>query len=93
MAKKMLEIAFSHSITKIVIEFTRVTDTSQSVLDLIFVSDNISEYNVSVADGISDHKMALLFINCDKKSKTSVPRKFTYNDYKGADVTSILDHL
>lgn len=91
--EKMLEIAFGHSITQVVKDFTRVTDTTQSVLDLIFLSDNIADYKVSVVDGISDHKMVLLTIKCDKTAVTSVPCRLIYKDFESADDTSIIDYL
>lgn len=58
--EKMLEFSFNHSLTKTVEDYTKVTRTTQGVLDLTFVSDNIYGYDVSVVDGLSDHKMIFL---------------------------------
>lgn len=50
--EKVLEFTFNHSLTQMVKDFIRVTGTTQSLLDLVLVIDNIRYYYVAVVDGI-----------------------------------------
>lgn len=56
----LLELMFSHNLTQIVKDCTRITPTSQALLDLVFISSKVTDYAVSVEDGISDHKMVVV---------------------------------
>lgn len=90
--EKMLEIMFAHNLTQIVREYTRMTSSSRSVLDLVFLSNKLCNYNICVDEGISDHRLVSVTI------PLSVSRARTYKtvqvkDYTNADDTSILDML
>lgn len=57
----MLDIAFSFRLKQLVDQPTRVSATSSTVLDLFFVSENISAvgYDMSYLPGLSDHDIVL----------------------------------
>lgn len=89
----LLDIAFSNNLSQVVQEFTRITDSSRSILDLIFVSESLKNYEVVVEDGLSDHKLVLLSIKLTAQSlNANCPTTEVY-DYSRADDVSILDHL
>lgn len=50
-----------------------MTEKTHSVLDLVFISDNIPEPTTSVLDGISDHTIVLLTIPVSMKKRNIVP--------------------
>lgn len=91
--EKMLEIMFNHNLTQIVKDCTRITDRSQSLLDLVFISDSISEYEVSVNEGISDHKMVVFSTPLPHHGPCRASMPITVKDFARADDTSILDYL
>lgn len=51
---------FDFNLTRTVRVFTRVSAASKSVFDLIFVNSFVGICSVTVADGISDHKLVLM---------------------------------
>lgn len=51
-----LELDFNCGLSQVVQGPTCITDTSCLLLDLLFVSKHFDECNVSVLNGISDHK-------------------------------------
>lgn len=46
-----------HNLSEIVKAYTRVTLTSQSLLDLVFISSKVYDYDITLEDGISDHRL------------------------------------
>lgn len=90
-AEKILDIMFAYNLKQVVLEDTRITPTSRSILDLVFLSNKLNDYNVTVEDGISDHRMTCLDvpIRATGQIKSYVPVKI--KDYARADDTSILD--
>jgi len=54
-SQKLLDLSVSFSLTQLVNEDTRLTDTTSSCLDLIFVSNPSLVENVKVIPGFSDH--------------------------------------
>lgn len=75
----LLDIAFSHDLTQIVTEVTRVGPCTKSILDLVFIDNKITQYDVSVLDGISDHKLVLLFIKQGLQVATKAREKTNYS--------------
>lgn len=75
-----------------VVNGTRTQGHNQSTLDLLFLTNGTSNYNVDIEDGISNHKtvVAILSIgNMQLEKNTSV---YVYN-FNRADDTSVLDYL
>lgn len=92
-ADKLLDIMFSFNLNQIVQEDTRITSRSRSLLDLVFLSNNIEHHLLTIEEGISDHRMIVV-----NMATSSVPRMkcspiVTVKDYKRADDNSILDFL
>lgn len=91
--EKIIDITFNHNLTQIVKEYTRITDQSQSTLDLVFITENISDYEISIVEGISDHKMILFTIPLPRQGHCRVARPLIVKDFTRADDTSIIDYL
>lgn len=92
-SEKLLQIMISHNLKQIVKENTRVTPESRSLLDLVFLSNKIGDYTVSVEDGLSDHKMVLVRIVTSASTRPQPSIPVQVKDYSRADDTSILDFL
>lgn len=92
MSDSLLQLAFSRGLRQVVTEPTRVTDTTCSLLDLLFVSNHFDGCEVSVHDGISDHK--LVFLKCDiSVTKSKHYEKKMYYDFGRANDESVIDYL
>lgn len=91
-SESLLELAFSRGLRQVVTEPTRVTGTSCSLLDLLFVSNDFDDCNVFVHDGISDHKM--VFFKCNMSVCHANPAQVKmYYDFERANDESVVDHL
>lgn len=90
---KMLEIMFSHNLTQIVKENTRVTANSETLLDLVFLSRRVTHSTLSVEEGISDHKLITVNIQLDAKPQKRPFIPVQNKNFAQADDTSILDYL
>lgn len=87
----MLEIMHKHGMTQIVSEPTRIRGR-HSVLDLCFLSDNFLKADVTVSEGISDHKLVAVSIWVENMHLGKSPVKRIF-DFTRADDTAILDCL
>lgn len=56
----LLELMLNFNLIQLVKEGTRVTQSTDNVLDLIFVGNFPEDTTVSVCDGIYDHTLVLL---------------------------------
>lgn len=87
-------MSFSHGLTQVVKEFTRIQGDSKSILDLFFLSDSMMlyPYECRVLPGISDHLMVVLslYLNDNPSARYEVT---TYKDFSHADDVAILDML
>lgn len=72
-ARLLLDSAFFHDLKQIVTVPTRVTETTQSILDLIFIKDFPGDCTVSTANGIADHKLVNLNLLIKKTTPTPPP--------------------
>lgn len=92
LGEAMLDIAFSFDLLQIVEQSTRIQGSSQSVLDLFFVSGSIgADTNYEIVPGISDHEAVLLTIaDAVLDSKPKYP---SYPNFSRADDVSIIDIL
>lgn len=92
-AEALLDIAFTFNLDQLVCKPTRVQGSSQSLLDLVLISNELSDdSDVDVCDGISDHKMVVASSPLTMRNHdltTSIP----VYDFMNADDVSILDHL
>lgn len=88
----MLDIAFAFDLTQVVEGFTRIQDSSKTLLDLFFVSGSIFENATSqIMPGISDHQavfLSLSNVKVDKANEVSYFRNFSR-----ADDEAIIDVL
>lgn len=91
--EKLLKILFSHNLTQIVKEATRITAETQSILDLVFLSSQLEEYTVTVEEGTSDHRLVVVNITTEKSGRPKSVSRVTVKNYAEADDTSILDFL
>lgn len=89
----LLDIALSFNLQQLVDSPTRVTDTSQSILDLLFVSNIVEADKAHVLDGVSDHKMVFLDLELHKTAADNARHERTVRDFQNADDVSILDYL
>lgn len=90
--EKMLEIMFAHNLIQIVNEYTRITPASRSVLDLVFLSNKIRNYEICVEGGVSDHRLVFVTVPLNV-SRARTYKTVQVKDYANADDTSILDML
>lgn len=92
-AYKLLDIMLSFNLNKVVHEYTRITSTAHSLLDLVFLSNNIEEYSCSIEEGISDHKMIVVSFTASITSYKKNANTITTKDYNNADDTAVVDLL
>ncbi|CAN7938681.1 unnamed protein product [Ixodes hexagonus] len=87
----ILDFAFNFDFTQVVGQSTRHGKTIDTTLDLIFVSKELSNYDVSVYDGLSDHDLVSLtcHLNVNDTSK-KIPEKFVRNFERASDVQIFL---
>lgn len=90
---KLLKILFSHNLTQIVKEATRITTETKSLLDLVFVTSQLDGYMVSVEAGISDHRLVVINIATEKSDRPKPVSRVKVKNFAEADDTSILDFL
>lgn len=91
----LLDMCFNLNMTQIVQRPTRIGVSSESVLDLVFVSAAISSRNPTydVADGISDHKLVISeFFQGFNGVQPCRSGRFVYDFEKSSD-EAILDEL
>ncbi|KAH9372151.1 hypothetical protein HPB48_009716 [Haemaphysalis longicornis] len=74
-------------------DVTRVGPASESTLDLVFVDSRLSEYDVSIKEGISGHKVVLVAIKKLLSTKHGKRPTVTCKTFSSADDVSILDYL
>lgn len=89
----LLEMAFNFNLRQVVTDITRQGQTTSSILDLILLSNVFSSYEVTLHDGLSDHK--LVFIKCEF-GHDEIPNKPVQKyvlDFEKADDVTILDYL
>lgn len=89
----LLDIAFSNDLTQVVNEVTRIGTTRESLLDLVFINSKIRDYEISVHDGLSDHKLVLFSVKNVLPLKNPKRKTIFVNDFSRADDVSILDCL
>lgn len=90
----LVDIAFSCNMTQVVRSSTRVTNASESLLDMVFVSSKIARQGAQceIVEGISDHSLVVctLTLACQLSTTTDIKR---YRDFNNADDVDILDIL
>lgn len=89
----LLDMMMACDLEQVVQDVTRLSGDGGTILDLVFISKATFQYEVSVEEGISDHK--LIFISCsvNKCSNTAKPKAKVVNDFARADDQAILDEL
>lgn len=90
----LLSLMFTFNLTQVVSEPTRMQGTSNSLLDLIFLSDFFlkGNYIIQVLEGISDHDMVLCTLTVPKKIGPRSSRKPVYA-FNKADDDAIMTYL
>lgn len=94
-SEHLVDICFDLELTQIVTMPTRTTDSSESVLDIVFVSPEIasSSFLCVIVDGMSDHSIVKVEFSCNLVKKVPlVPDRLVYDFEKASDV-SMLDEL
>lgn len=61
----MFDIMIDHNLAQVVVDPTRVTESTSSLLDLVFLHRSIVQYDVSVIAGISDHSLVSVPLACN----------------------------
>lgn len=89
----ILNIAFKFDVTQVVNQSTRHGRSADTTLDLVFLSRDLSDYDVSVYDGLSDHDLVSVTLdsNSDRPSRERTG-KFV-RDFEMASDVDILDYL
>lgn len=93
-SEQLLDILFSFALLQIVKEPTRVQGNTSSVLDLALVSGSLST-NISIDDGISDHKILVLTVRSSDMGTSNriKPSRIEIRDYNRAADESVIDYL
>lgn len=86
----LFEIAFTHDLTQCVREATRVGTTFESVLDLVFLDSRLSECDVEINDGLSDHKLVLVCIKGALSARVGKRPTFTYRNFSRVMMSTFL---
>lgn len=70
---EVLELAFCFGLHQVVTDYTRVSANTSSILDLAFVSNHLLPFVIDceTSDGISDHKLVVLFAPFPKHCQPS----------------------
>lgn len=89
----LFDIAFTYDLTQCVQGVTRVGPASESTLDLVFLDSRLSEYDVSIKEGISDHRLVLVSVKKLLSIKHGKKPTITCKNFSSADDVSILDYL
>jgi hemerythrin-like domain-containing protein len=84
---KFVEALEENCLNQAVTEPTR----QDNILDLVLTTNPSIIENISVEDGMSDHKIVITDINIKTKPKKTVPRKVYI--YKKANMNGINQHL
>ena len=91
LTQNILTIIENNFLYQHISQTTRITDTTSSILDLLFTSDPSIVSNVNIIPGISDHEAIVFIINCTLKGKGCKPR-MTYS-YSKADFNKFRNDL
>lgn len=91
LAENLLDIMIKYDLVQVVDKPTRVQGQTETLLDLLFLSQEVFDYEISIEDGISDHKVVAATLKPNKKLE-KITRVKVYN-FQAADDTSILDYL
>lgn len=89
----LFDIMLSCNLQQVVLENTWVIANYGSILDLVFLSRDISSCDVAIEEGVSDHK--LILVTCKLVDCMQHPKRVqkTVKDMAKADDESILDVL
>lgn len=91
-SQTLLELSFCHNLNQIVCSPTRIFEEKGSILDSIFLSQNLLEriQCIEVLEGISDHEMVLLTLSLMNETRNT-ERRNEYLDFSKADDVAIID--
>lgn len=89
----IFNIMLRHDLQQVVRQPTRVHGCTSSLLDLIFVSRSISDYHVSIEQGISDHDLVYCSFPVHIVCKKPVAKVCYVKDFSRAKDESVLDYL
>lgn len=94
LGQALLDTAFNFNLKQVILEPTRVTPHTQSILDLTFISDNFSNPKLEweIVDGISDHNATKCCLVLNEALRTDKEIAWVY-DWGNADDVSIIDSL
>lgn len=88
----LVDIMLACDLQQVVRTITHEHGDSGSIIDLVFVSNAFTEYELSFEPGVSDHKIVLLTCDFDK-CVPNRPVLKTIKDFTRADDQSVLDRL
>lgn len=90
----LYNLMFNFSLSQLVQEPTRIQGNTCSILDLAFISDNLSG-KATVEDGISDHKMLIITFNLDGLNPKPVGTnsRIAVKDYTRANDVCVIYYL
>ena len=79
--KQLLDICQNNYLEQVVTKPTHITATSESTLDLYFISNSSLINKIEVIPGISDHEIVYIEANLKPRKLVEPPRKvFLYNN-------------
>lgn len=93
-SKALVNLMLDFNLHQVVSDATRIQGTTGNILDLILLSDHFpnEKIEISIADGISDHKMPVCRLTLDCKM-TVRPTAVTFINYQKANNDSIQTYL
>lgn len=91
--EQLLELVFCFGLSQVVSDYTRVCPRTSSILDLVFVSNQLLPFLLAceTSDGISDHKLVVLSLSLLPTVVNHSP-KYVLN-FARADDVGVLDLL
>lgn len=94
-SRVLLDLAFSLDLTQIVTTPTRIHESGESLLDLVFLSRSAAQstYQCEVLEGISDHKMVVITHIDTTRTRVKKNKTTTVLDFSRADDIEAIDHL
>lgn len=89
----MFDIMIEHNIVQVVVDPTRVSESTSSLLDLVFLHRSIVQYDVSVIAGISDHRLVSVSfpLHVSRSKDTHVAK--SVKAFARADDSRIFEYL
>lgn len=88
----LFDIAFNYCLNQVVREYTRIAGYCKTILDSLFLSENVNNYSIALTEVISDHQTVSLDVILHHRKVKRPTAKTLIKLFNSADDTT-LDNL